>query len=429
MDSSPYRPLRTCAAVGRTGAGGAADWAIAVKSCLDQLGPIPSSGLGFLYFSDALAPHAGSIATLVRQLTGIDDWVGAASDAVMAVGPRGPEVLGPEVPVDGAGSGPGVAMMILALPADSHRLIKLSPESSGGTPEPGLHDWMQSAGKPFAVFHADQPSRAAVQAAGSLRAVCRDIPGSAEPLGLVGAVLGGGTGPGGARPQVCGVVADGGVTGVVLAGAACGISGLAQGCAPIGPVRWVSDADGGVVSGLDGHSARAAFHQDIGDLLARDPQRTQGFVFAGLIRGRNGSPAGRACNGQVIEPGDYAVASIVDPGGWPGGCQDAIRLTTDPAPGDGIVFVRRDQASAIAALDRMVDRLIRRAGRAHIRAAHLITCGDRATSIFGNPGIDFMRIADRLGPVPMIGFQADTPIMGETLYSRAAVLTLWTDNS
>lgn len=409
--SGPEGRLRVAASVAR---GRIDDWAVTVKACLDGLGPVPSSGLGVVYISDGLARHASSIVALLRRLTGLADWIGGSSAVVMAVGPAGTESL-----IDTEGAQPGLAVMILAFPVDASRPIRLPTALASSDPslDPMAEDWIRHTRIGGAIFHAESRNPAALAA----------VTGLSRRLGAasVGAALDG-------RPQICGAVTEGGATGVLFGSSARAVVGIAQGCEPVGPVRRVGAMLDDAVLTLDGEPARAAFHHDIGDLLARDPSRTDGFVFAGLIRaGRAGAMSGETTASDVpdpvIEPGDYEIVAILDPAASGDGIRLGVGASSRPEPGDGVVFVRRDQTQALAALDRMVDRLIRQVGRDHIRGGHFITAADRAATLFGDPLVEFTRVANRLGPVPLIGLQCEAPIVGETLYNRSAVLTLWAD--
>jgi hypothetical protein len=392
--------------------GGADGWAVGLKRCLEQIGPPPSSGLGFLYLTGSLAVHAGSIAMLVRRLTGLPDWIGAASDTILAVGPAGPQVL-----PDADGGEPGIAMMILSFPDDAVRLVRLPDHSPSGRGLDALtYEWMGRAAPVSAFIHADPRNGEAIKATLAL--------GAREQLLSTGALLA----STGGMPQLCGTALEGGATGALYCRAAAGVVGVAQGCLPIGPTRRITAMSGSIIETLDGVSARAAFQRDIGDLLARDPARTRGYVFAGLHRTHHGGakrPIPTSYPSPVFEPEDYAVTTILDPDGTGTG----LRLSADAKIGDALSFVRHDQTGAIEALDRMVDRLVRSVGRSRIRGAHLTTSGCRVSSLFGDPMVELRRVSERLGPIPMIGFHVEAPIVADMLYSRSALLTLWAEFS
>ena len=82
---------------------------------------------------------------------------------------------------------------------------------------------------------------------------------------------------------------------------------------------------------IDGRPALAVFIEDIGPELAQDPRRLGGVIFAGLpVPGS--------------DTGDYLVRNLmaIDPRpGW-------VVLGAEVAPGDQILFCRRDPDSARA---------------------------------------------------------------------------------
>ncbi|MDH5536942.1 MAG: histidine kinase, partial [Betaproteobacteria bacterium] len=69
----------------RYGHAGAADWRVAARSCLDQIGPAPGN-LGFLYVTDVLADHLPDILACFKRETAVDDWVGTVGIGVCATG-------------------------------------------------------------------------------------------------------------------------------------------------------------------------------------------------------------------------------------------------------------------------------------------------------------------------------------------------------
>src|SRR3546814_4309670 len=62
------------------------------------------------------------------------------------------------------------------------------------------------------------------------------------------------------------------------------VSGLTQGCTPIGAPHVITEAEGarGLVKTIDDRPAVAVLREDIGELLARDLRRIGGYIFAGL---------------------------------------------------------------------------------------------------------------------------------------------------
>ena len=72
MHSSDIKtgPFRLASARGQ-------DWKAVAKQCLDGLGEIEGANIGFIYMTDALVEDMESILTLLRGITGIEDWVGS----------------------------------------------------------------------------------------------------------------------------------------------------------------------------------------------------------------------------------------------------------------------------------------------------------------------------------------------------------------
>src|SRR5205814_10055487 len=146
----------------------------------------------------------------------------------------------------------------------------------------------------------------------------------------------------------------------------------------------------------------------IGPDLARDPRGLGGVIFAGL-------PV------QGSDTGDYLVRNLlaIDPRqGW-------IVLGAEVAPGDPILFCRRDPDSARADLDRMLRQL---AGRLQgpPKAGIYVSCIARGAALFGEPGVETAMIREQFGDIPLIGFFGNGEISRDRLYGHAGVLTLFT---
>ena len=82
--------------------------------------------------------------------------------------------------------------------------------------------------------------------------------------------------------QIAGQPTEGGLSGVLLDACVPVITGLSQGCTPIGPVREVTDCRGPWIRTLDRRPALAVLKEDVGEVLARDLRRIEGFVQAAL---------------------------------------------------------------------------------------------------------------------------------------------------
>jgi small ligand-binding sensory domain FIST len=207
--------------------------------------------------------------------------------------------------------------------------------------------------------------------------------------------------------QLAGRVVEGGLSGVLLAPELPVVTGLTQGCAPIGPVRRITEAQENVVIAIDDRPALEVLKEDIGELLARDLRRLGGVVFAAF-------PVAGS------DTGDYLVRNLVaiDPRrGW-------VAVAQAVAPGDAILFCRRDPASALHDLDRMLRQVKARAGGPP-KAGLYFSCVARGPSLFGEAGREIGMIRDALGDFPLAGFFGNGEIANDRLYGYTGVLALF----
>jgi small ligand-binding sensory domain FIST len=207
--------------------------------------------------------------------------------------------------------------------------------------------------------------------------------------------------------QVAGRVVEGGLSGVLLAPDIAVITGLTQGCSPIGPARRVSEARDNIIMAIDGRPALEVFKEDIGELLSRDLKRVAGLIFAGFpVPGS--------------DTGDYLVRNLVAidvPRQW-------LAVAQPVAAGDAVLFCRRDPASATADLERMLGQLKRRAGGVP-RAGLYFSCVARGPNLFAEPSEELIMIRDALGAFPLAGFFGNGEIAHDRLYGYTGVLALF----
>jgi small ligand-binding sensory domain FIST len=366
----------------------AGDAATLAQRCLAQLpGQRDDATLGILYVSEPAAP---ALPQLVRDLaigTGITSWVGGVGLGVCAAGQ---EVY----------DRPAAAVMIAPLPPDSFRLFGATDDPAAALPRQ-YQSWIETAQPSLALVHADPRCRDLVQAAVDTA----NASGAFLVGGLVSHRCESPLLAGGAEPEALGRA---GISGLLLTPEVSVATALTQGCIPIGPVRRIDEARDNVVMAIDGKPALTVFLEDIGPDLARDPRGLGGIIFAGL-------PV------QGSDTGDYLVRNLlaIDPRqGW-------VVLGAEVAPGDAIVFCRRDPDSARADLDRMLRQL---AGRLQgpPKAGIYVSCIARGAALFGEPGVETGLIREQFGDIPLIGFFANGEISRDRLYGHTGVLTLFT---
>lgn len=358
------------------------DWAEAAKGCLQALGPASGANLGFLYVTDHLADQLGSIITLFRGVTGIDRWVGTVGVSVCG---QGREVF----------DRPAVSAMLATFPEEAVRLIPSLTEGTGPLDQ-ALGTWLALHAPMLGLVHADPRSSRMMEL----------VEGLAQRTQAF--LVGGLTSSRADFPQVSGRVAEEGLSGALFSADVGVITGLTQGCTPIGPVHEVTSAEGGLVAELDGRPALDVFREEIGPELAADLDRTAGRIFAGLpISGSDtGDYLARAVTGIDMARGTITIRGEVD-------------------EGDGLMFCRRDQASAVADMDRMLTQLSRRLN-APPRGGIYIGCLARGRHLFGEDGAEMAMIRNRLGDFPLTGFFAAGEISNARLYSQTGVLVLFT---
>jgi small ligand-binding sensory domain FIST len=241
----------------RAAHGRGTDWDAACARCLEQLSEVPAgANLGFVYASDPLAEALDLIVARLRAATGVSDWVGTGGAAVCASGRE-------------EFQGGAVVALLAALPANSFRLFDRVHDSATDL-DPATAAWMRANPVGCAVVHGD-PRQADIAA---------DI---ARLSDASNAFLVGGLTSAEASPmQIAGRPAEGGISGVLLGADVQVVTGLSQGCTPVGPAHEVTASQGPWVLGLDGRPAIDVLKENIGEVLARNPERIAGFIHVAL---------------------------------------------------------------------------------------------------------------------------------------------------
>jgi small ligand-binding sensory domain FIST len=357
------------------------DWEDLTGDCLAQLGLVPGScNVGFVYVTDSLDEDLQRILDRLRRETRIHHWVGTIGFGICA-GRRELFDLS------------AMAVMVGALPKESFCVLPVVERPHQPLPA-DVQAWVAANRPVLGVVHADPRNPALEALFASLQ----------EQTGCF--LVGGLTASRGALAQVADEVTEGGVSGILFGSDVPVVTGLSQGCSPIGPVHQVTGGRDNVIAALDHRPALEVFREDIGELLARDLKRVEGYVHAAIpIRGSD-----RA---------DYLVRNLL--GVFPE--QGWVSIGERVSVGDSVMFVRRDGASATADLKRMVHDVRRRAGGPP-RAAFYFSCVARGPNLFGRGSVELGTIADVLGEVPLIGFFANGEISNGRLYGYTGVLAL-----
>ncbi len=359
------------------------DWHQAAEACLGQISDIPAIGnLGFLYVTDTLVSQLPDILAHFKQATGIDQWIGTVG---MGICSNGQEYF----------DQPAIAAMITTFPDDSFRVF---PTIKSNMEEfiRNNQSWDAKVSSHFGIVHAD-PRNAKTP---KLIAQLAD-----EIMG--GFLVGGLTSSRSAYSQIARGVTEGGISGVLFAGDVPVTTALTQGCTPIGSKHEITECNANVAITIDGRPAFDVFQEEVGDLIARDPRRSVGYVFAGLpIKGS--------------DTGDYLVRHLVgfDPQ------KKLLAVGEKLELGNSIMFCRRDMESAYKDLLRMLRDIKHRSNRTP-KGGVYYSCVARGPNLFGQNSEELKVIQQELGDFPLVGFFCNGEVSHNRLDGYTGVLTLF----
>jgi small ligand-binding sensory domain FIST len=358
------------------------DWRVLVLRARERLGTLPDgANLGFVYATDAFAARFAEIVEALRLATGIEDWVGTVGIGVSATSIE-------------AFDRPALSVMVASLPADSYRVFS-GVESDLDEFRRRNGAWIEASRPALGIVHADPRNRRVVEL----------IKGLADetPCFLAGGL----TASRSSYPQVAGRMTEGGLSGVLFSQALEVACGLSQGCSPIGPARTVTKADENIIMELDEENALEVFKEDIGEVLARDLRRIDGYIYIAF-------PVAGS------DTGDYTVRNLIgiDPKLGYLGIGDYVSV------GDRLVVCRRDRQTAADDLGRMLGQIKRR-GNARPRGGLYFSCVARGPNMFGPDSEELRQIAGELGEFPLVGFYANGEISNNRLYGYTGVLALF----
>jgi small ligand-binding sensory domain FIST len=357
------------------------NWRDAAAQCLAQAGRGPrGANLGFLYLTDSLASEAGEILDYFRQNTGVLHWVGTVGMGICATGQEFYDR-------------PALAIMLCAFEPGAFRVF-----SGVRAPQDLERVSLHFEGVPanFAVVHADARNT-------QLARLVSDLAGTLES----GFLTGGLSSSRRDHVQVADGVVKGGLSGVLFSEDVVVSTRLTQGCSPIGPRHTITDVQQNVLISLDGRAALDVFREDVGEPAWRNLHQIGGSIFAGLaVRGSDG--------------GDYLVRNLVgiDP------VHKLLAIGDMPEEGARIMFCRRDNASAVDDMGRMLES-IRSGLYRRPRGGVYYSCIGRGASLFGENSEELRMIRDELGEIALVGFFCNGEISHNRLYGYTGVLTLF----
>ena len=187
-------------------------------------------------------------------------------------------------------------------------------------------------------------------------------------------------------------VLSSGLVGVALTGNIRAETVVAQGCRPIGTPLFITEVEGGLVTGLDGERPATVLH----DLFERLSERDQELLRYSLFLG-----VGVAPGHQSSGTGDFLIRNIagLDPE------SGALAVAAFVEPGQVVQFHLRDAEASAADLYQHLDRYVRRTRADGPPAGGLLfSCLGRGAQLYGRPDHDSEAFRVRVGPVPLTGF-------------------------
>ncbi len=354
------------------------DWHGAIDDCLAQTGPADGANLGVLYVTDPHAAELGSVLRELKKQTGIEHWIGSTASAVLCTRHEYYDQA-------------AMVILLCEFAADSFSIFNNAEHSHH------KRDVDPMAGLRFAVVHADPRNS-------QLTELIEQLP---EQLGN-GYLVGGLTSAEQYFYQIADEIVEGQISGVVFEDNVPVLTGLSQGCSPIGPTHTLTECDHHMAMTIDGRPALEVFKEDIGEILAKDIDRAAGYIFAGFpVTGS--------------DTGDYLVRNIIgiDPE------NQLLAIGDHMKENSPIMFCRRDGKTAVEDMTAMLEKLKNRLGDARPRGGIYISCLGRGRNLFGDNNEEMAMIAEVFGDLPIAGFYANGEIAGNRLYGYTGVLTLF----
>ncbi|MCB1740580.1 MAG: FIST C-terminal domain-containing protein [Gammaproteobacteria bacterium] len=334
------------------------------------------SPLCFLYVTDQLAEHADQLHGLLREATGLSNWLGTVGMGVCATGTEYFDV-------------PAAAVMVTDIPASSFRMFRLEEPATDGIP---------SSQTCFGIMHGD-PRSPDVEL--GLQRVCESM--------ALGFLVGGLASSRGSYPQFAGGPTRAACSGLLLDDSVAVQTRLTQGCVPIGARHEVTRMEGELLLELDGRSALETFTDEVsGALGSASAANIRSCAYVGLpVAGSD-----RA---------DYLVRNLV--GVEPN--RKALAVAHPLSPGDTMFFCRRDRNAAISDLERMLEEVRQASDGRPPKGALYVSCLARGPNLFGPDSEELKTIQSVFGDLPLVGFFANGEISHDRLYGYTGVLTVF----
>ena len=353
------------------------DWQKAAEDLLQQFGNIPTeANVAFIYATDSFAVELSRLLDELKQKTNIKNWIGSVGKGICSTNREIYEQ-------------PAVTVMLANLKENSFTIFN----GVDNAPKSSADDF----GLNLALIHGDPRNGL----------VTENINTLPEKIGN-GYLVGGITSSSNHFFQIANDITEGDISGIVFDENTPVLTGLSQGCIPIGETHTLTDCSHHIAISIDKRPALNVFKEEIGDVLARNIDRAAGYIFAAFpIKGS--------------DTGDYRVRDII-------GIDvehDHLAIADNMENDSAIMFCKRDGQSAIQDMQRMLNDIKMRLGKQHAKGAIYISCLGRGKNLFGENSEELKMISEVLGDIPIAGFYANGEIAGNQLYGYTGVLTVF----
>lgn len=357
------------------------EWQETADDLLRQFGDIPLEvNVAFIYATDAFAIELSRLLEELKKRTHIKNWVGSIG--------RGICCNSKEIYTETA-----VTVMLADFPEGSFTVFNGMENAPVNTAKD--HDF--NMGLKLALIHGDPRN-------GLVTEYIKQLPKKIGDSYLIGGI----TSSSNHFFQIANDITEGDISGIVFDENTNVVTGLTQGCTPIGESHTLTSCNHHIAMSIDKRPALDVFKEEIGDVLARNIDRAAGYIFAGFpIKGN--------------DTGDYLVRDIIGIDIENNHLAIADNMEVDSA----IIFCKRDGQSAIQDMQRMLKSIKKRLGKQQAKGALYITCLGRGTNLFGENSEELKMITAVLGDIPLAGFYANGEIAGDQLYGYTGVLTVF----
>lgn len=355
--------------------------------------------LGFVYFTDAYAPHADALVAELKRRWPAVAWVGSVGVGVSAAGVEYFDE-------------PALVLLLAALPVGRFEVF------SGQRP-------LSRIDAHTALVHADPQTP-------DLSELIAELSDRTATGYLFGGLAASRTG----TVHVADGAWRGGLSGVAFGPDVAMVSRVTQGCQPVGPVRTVTACERNIAVELDGAPAMDALLADLGVASGTDPRQALPRLRGTLVGLSDADAPVLGRGGQF--GADVRVRHLIglDPG------RRAVAVADALQPGMRLAFCTRDVAAARRDLVRICSEIreeveapseLAAAGAAvdpaparRMLGALYVSCAGRGGPHFGGPSAELKVLQHALGDVPLAGFFAGGEIARHHVYGYTGVLTVFT---